>query len=224
MSITDRDDLNDLAGEYVLGTLAGAERIAFEGRLRHEPAAARAVAIWASHLQPLADAITPAIPPTELWRRIERKLGLPSRNRTRGPIWIAAAVAAALIAVAFLFPDLIFKPDVTAVAQLGPEGAPPAFVVSVLEDREKLLVRAAKVDVLPGQSYELWAVPPSGAPVSLGVIEAQGETTRDVAENLRGLLTPGATLAVSLEPEGGSPTGAPTTVMFVGSLAAPTDN
>ena len=32
MSI-DSDDLNDLAGEYVLGTLAGADRIAFEGRL-----------------------------------------------------------------------------------------------------------------------------------------------------------------------------------------------
>ncbi len=224
MSITDSDDLNDLAGEYVLGTLAGAERVAFEGRLRHEPAAARAVALWASHLQPLADAITPAIPPTDLWRRIEREVGLPSRSRARGAVWIAAAVAAVLIAVAFLFPDLIFKPEVNAVAQLAPQGGEPAFVVSVLGDQKKLLIRAAKVDALPNKSYELWAVPPSGAPISLGVIEAKGETERDIAENLRGLLTPGATLAVSLEPLGGSPTGAPTAVMFVGALAPPSDN
>jgi anti-sigma-K factor RskA len=217
----DSDDLNDLAGEYVLGTLAGAERVAFEGRLQHEPAAMRAVALWASHLQPLADAVTPAIPPTELWQRIQREVGLPTRPTLRAPMWVAAAVAAALIAVAFLFSDLIFKPEVNSIAQLAPQGGEPAFVVSVLDDQKKLLIRAAKVDVLPNQSYELWAVPQSGAPVSLGVIEATGETERDVAETQRDLLTIGATLAVSLEPEGGSPTGSPTTVMFVGALAPP---
>lgn len=224
MSITDSDDLNDLAGEYVVGTLAGAERVAFEGRLRHEPAAARAVATWASHLQPLADAITPAIPPIDLWRRIERAVGLPSRNRARGPIWIVAAVAAALIAVAFLFPDFIFKPEVNAIAQLGPEGAPPAFVVSVLDDRERLVVRAADVQPQPNQSYELWCVPPSGAPISLGVIEARGETAHDIPESMRELFDIGGTLAVSLEPQGGSPTGAPTTVLYAGTLAAPAAN
>jgi anti-sigma-K factor RskA len=185
----------------------------------------RAVALWASHLQPLADAVTPAIPPTDLWQRIQREVGLPTRTRMRAPMWVAAAVAAAVIAVAFLFPDLIFKPDVNSIAQLtAPQGGAPAFVVSVVDDQKKLLIRAAQVDVLPNNSYELWAVPPGGAaPVSLGVIEATGETERDVAENLRGLLTTGATLAVSLEPVGGSPTGAPTSVMFVGALAPPTE-
>jgi anti-sigma-K factor RskA len=216
----DSDDLNDLAGEYVLGTLAGAERVAFEGRLGREPALMRAVAQWASHLQPLADAVTPTIPPPELWQRIQREGGIPTRPKLRAPIWIAA-VAAAVIAVVFLFPDLIFRPEVNAIAQLAPQGGEPAFVVSVLDDQKKLLVKAAKVDVLPGKSYELWAVPPSGAPVSLGVVEATGETKRDVAENLRPLLLAGATLAVSLEPEGGSPTGAPTQVMFAGALAPP---
>jgi anti-sigma-K factor RskA len=220
----DSDDLNDLAGEYVLGTLAGAERVAFEGRLQHDTAAMRAVALWASHLQPLADAVTPAIPPTELWQRIQHEVGLPTRAKMRAPTWIAAAVAAALIAVAFLFPDLIFKPEVNSIAQLAPQGGQPAFVVSVLDDQKKLLIRAANVSAVANQSYELWAVPQGQAPVSLGVIEAAGETERDVAENLRGLLAPGATLAVSLEPLGGSPTGSPTTVMFAGTLAPPSGN
>lgn len=217
----DSDDLNDLAAEYVLGTLAGAERVAFEARLQRDPAAMRAVALWAAHLQPLADAQPPMIPPPQLWQRIERELGLPARPRMRAPMWIAAAVAAALIVVAFLIPDLMFRPDVNSVAQLAPQGGEPAFVVSVLEDQKRLLVRAAQVDAVPNQSYELWVVPPSGAPVSLGVIEAAGETERDVVENLRALLTVGATLAVSLEPQGGSPTGTPTTVMFAGTLAPP---
>jgi len=55
------------------------------------------------------------------------------------------------------------------------------------------------------------------------VVGQTGETERDVAENLRPLLAVGGTLAVSLEPVGGSPTGAPTTVMFVGALAAPSE-
>ncbi len=223
MSI-DTDDLNDLAGEYVLGTLAGADRVAFEGRLQRDTAAMRAVGLWAQHLQPLADAVTPAIPAPQLWQRIERDLGLPTRTKTRAPMWIAAAVAAAIVAVAFLFPDLYMKPDVNAVAQLAPPtGGEPAFVVSVLDDQEKLLIRAATVTQQPNNSYELWVVPQTGAPVSLGVIEQAGETERDVAENLRGLLVPGGTLAVSLEPVGGSTTGAPTTVMFVGALTPPSE-
>jgi anti-sigma-K factor RskA len=223
MSI-DTDDLNDLAGEYVLGTLAGADRVAFEGRLQRDTAAMRAVALWAQHLQPLADAVTPAIPAPQLWQRIERDLGLPTRTKTRAPMWIAAAVAAAIVAVAFLFPDLIMRPEVNAVAQLAsPTGGEPAFVVSVLDDQEKLLIRAANVPAQPNNSYELWAVPPTGAPISLGVVEQTGETERDVAETLRPLLAVGGTLAVSLEPVGGSTTGAPTTVMFVGALTPPSE-
>jgi anti-sigma-K factor RskA len=217
----DSDDLNDLAGEYVLGTLAGEERTAFEARLRTDPAAMRAVAQWAAHLQPLADATTPTIPPPELWARIQREVGLPARPRMRAPVWIAAAIAAVLIGIAFLFPDLIFRPEVSAVARLAPQGGETAFVVSVLDDQKKLLVRAAQVDAVPDKSYELWAVPPSGAPISLGVIDAKGETERPVSEQIRPLLMPGTTLAVSLEPEGGSPTGTPTTVMFAGVLATP---
>lgn len=223
MSI-DTDDLNDLAGEYVLGTLAGADRVAFEGRLQRDTAAMRAVALWAQHLQPLADAVTPAIPAPQLWQRIERDLGLPTRTKNRAPMWIAAAVAAAIVAVAFLFPDLIMRPEVNAVAELAsPQGGQPAFVVSVLDDQEKLLIRAATVAPMPNNSYELWVVPQTGAPISLGVVEQTGETEREVAENLRGLLVPGGTLAVSLEPVGGSTTGAPTTVVFVGALAPPSE-
>jgi anti-sigma-K factor RskA len=223
MSI-DTDDLNDLAGEYVLGTLAGADRIAFEGRLQRDTAAMRAVALWALHLQPLADAVTPAIPAPQLWQRIERQLGLPVRTKKRTPMWIAAAVAAAIVAVAFLFPDLYMRPDVNAVAQLAPPtGGEPAFVVSVLDDQETLLIRASSVPPQPNNAYELWVVPQTGAPISLGVVEQTGETERDVAENLRPLLAVGGTLAVSLEPAGGSTTGAPTTVMFVGALAAPSE-
>src|SRR5690349_2872835 len=104
MSDSDRDDLEDLAGEYVLGTLAGDDRVQFEARLTMDPEAARAVAAWALRLQPMAEAVTPEIPPATLWQKIVADVGLPQR-----PSWralIAAAAAAAVIAIAFFMTNL----------------------------------------------------------------------------------------------------------------------
>ena len=212
------DDLDGLAGEYVLGTLSGADRTQFEARLRGDAAAARAVADWSRRLQPLADAVPPAIPPAGLWQRIAQEIGMPGKPSRRS--WIILAAAAAILAAALFIGDLLRQPTVMAVAELAPKGGATAFTVSVLEDRKSLLIRAGTVETPQNQAYELWAVPASGAPVSLGVINASGETERDVAEDKRALLETGVTLAVSLEPEGGSPTGAPTgPVLFVGALA-----
>ena len=63
---------------------------------------------------------------------------------------------------------------------------------------------------------ELWAAAGQGAPRSLGLISADGASVVKKAA-----LPPGTDhLAVSLEPPGGSPTGAPTgPVLFVGKLS-----
>ncbi len=212
------DELDGLAGEYVLGTLSGADRARFEARLRNEAAAARAVAEWSRRLQPLAEAVPPAIPPAGLWQRIAQEIGMPGKPSRRS--WIVLAAAAAILAAALFIGDLLRPPVVTAIAELAPKGGATAFTVSVLEDRASLLIRAGSVEPLQNQSYELWAVPPAGAPVSLGLVNASGETERAVAQDKRALLETGVTLAVSLEPEGGSTTGAPTgPVLFVGALA-----
>src|SRR5262249_5255927 len=63
----------------------------------------------------------------------------------------------------------------------------------------------------PGKSYELWALPDNGAaPVSLGLIPAVGAIDRDLTDAQRAALRGASKVAVSLEPEGGSTTGAPT--------------
>lgn len=220
MSDSEHDDLDGLAGEYVLGTLAGDDRVQFEARMNLDAAAARAVAAWASRLQPMAEAIPPAIPPAIVWQKIISEVGPPQRPWRY--TWIAATAAAAALVVALFIGNLVRQPSVTGVAELTAQSGDTAFTVSVLDDREKLLVRAGAVDQLQNQSYELWAVPPSGTPVSLGVISAAGETESDVPADKRALLETGVTLAVSLEPQGGSTTGAPTgPVLFVGALSTP---
>ena len=71
---SDPDDLDALAGEYVLGTLNGQQRRALEQRLPHEPDLQAAVDRWEARLLPLND-LAPAQQPSEqLWPRIERSL------------------------------------------------------------------------------------------------------------------------------------------------------
>jgi anti-sigma-K factor RskA len=68
---------------------------------------------------------------------------------------------------------------------------------------------------------ELWLIPADGVPRSLGVIGLGGTQRVTLAPTLLELVADGAVLAVSLEPVGGSPTGAPTgPVIATGRLTA----
>jgi anti-sigma-K factor RskA len=84
-----------------------------------------------------------------------------------------------------------------------------------------LALRAAQPSEAPGgSSYELWLLPAEGgAPISLGVLAAlDARLTVPAVDSAR--LRVGAKLAVSVEPRGGSPTGAPTgPVILVGAIS-----
>ncbi|MEM1233705.1 MAG: anti-sigma factor, partial [Pseudomonadota bacterium] len=79
---------------------------------------------------------------------------------------------------------------------------------------------AARLEGAPedGRDHELWLILPGEAPVSLGLLDAQGRVIADLSIVPAEVLA-GATLAVSDEPDGGSTTGAPTgAVLAVGNL------
>jgi anti-sigma-K factor RskA len=113
----------------------------------------------------------------------------------------------------------VAPPPPRFVAVLQRDATSPAFILTVDIANRSLTVRRVAAEREPGKSYELWLVSNKfPAPRSLGVVGG-GEFTQT------GNLTPydpatisDATFAVSLEPEGGSPTGAPSNVMFLGKL------
>lgn len=218
------DDLEGLAGEYVLGTLDASERAEVEARLHREPALAAAVAEWAERLQPLADLAGETEPPAIVWPKIEAHIrdGLGDRvvrlqrSVRRWRFATAATLFAASILAVVIIGERQVIPPVGAsyVAILGGEGGKPAFVASVDTEARTIRLRRVGEAPPPDHSFELWQVPASGPTVSLG--------TADVISDLKALnvsLKPGELLAISVEPKGGSPTGQATgPVVFTGAL------
>lgn len=71
---TQPEDLDRLAGEYVLGTLPAAQRRALEQRMAHDSALQHAVDEWQARLFPLNQLTAPVMPTASLWERIDASI------------------------------------------------------------------------------------------------------------------------------------------------------
>jgi anti-sigma-K factor RskA len=106
------------------------------------------------------------------------------------------------------------------VAVLQRDAASPAFLLTFDLDKRTLTVRTVRAERPAGKAYELWLVSDRfNSPRSLGLISDEEFTQRTQLANYDAVTINRATYAVSLEPEGGSPTGAPTgPVLYSGKL------
>ena len=201
-----------LAAEYVLGTLRGAARRRFE-RLCLVSARARArVWRWEDDLGILSARLAPVTPDARVWAAISRRLFGAFAARPR---WgLRLALAAALVGVA-LIAGLVVREQQRArletLAVLGPDAMHAQWRVERARALRALIIRTVgPVAPGPGKAYELWALPRGGKPVSLGVLPAGGTLERVLSATQSSALAAADKLAVSLEPSGGSPSGAPT--------------
>jgi anti-sigma-K factor RskA len=109
------------------------------------------------------------------------------------------------------------------VAVLQREATAPAFIITVDVAKRLLTLRHVSAPREPGKSYELWLISSKfPAPRSLGVVGSGDFTQSNHLAAYDPATIEEATFAVSLEPEGGSPTGAPSNVMFLGKPVAST--
>jgi anti-sigma-K factor RskA len=225
-----------LAAEYVLGTLRGPARRRFDALLPAHPALRAAVLRWQDALVPLAASVKPVTPSARVWAGIEERLFADRRATDAAAVpaawwqrvlpWRTAtgvATAAALaLGVALMLPQPAQPPVLIVMSPNEAAAAGPAllakakFVASVSADGRSLVLRP--LDALPidaDRALELWAVPPQGAPRSLGLVATDRSTQVIRVELLKNT----AAFAVSVEPRGGSPTGAPTgPIISVGKL------
>lgn len=208
-----------LAAEYVLGVLSAAERRAVEARLPSDVALANEVAFWEGRLGTLAGDVTPVTPPPELWSRVDAATRTPPAATRAGLwqsllFWRTFGVASAGLAVASLAALFVVaqapSPRAPLIASLDATGGVPGFVAAVTPAGNSVMVVPASLASTDQRAMELWIIPPGGRPHSLGLIQPGKPVQVNVPRELIPHMRSEATLAVSLEPPGGSPTGLPT--------------
>jgi len=223
-----------LASQYVAGTLRGRARRRFEALLGAHATLRAAVRRWQDRLIPLTAVLAPQTPPLRVWQSVERtlwpQLAAPAAMQPwwqRLVVWRAASGAASMaafaLAVLLALPTVQAPPIVVVLQGTGDAAQPPgSFVASFSADGRALVTRPlTPVALESNRVLELWAVPPQGAPRSLGVISTNGVTVVPRDKLPQQVLDAARTsaLAVSVEPPGGSPTGAPTgPVVYAGKL------
>jgi len=168
-------------------------------------------------------------------------------NRWRaatGATGLIAACLAALLVMGAVNPDLLPAPlqpkqkvvevvrtvevpspaPAEFVAVFQKDDASPAFLLTFDLDKRQFTVRRVGAEPQAGRSYELWLVSDKfgGQPRSLGVIGAAPYTVRPASPDYDPVTVNRATYGISLEPEGGSPTGRPTEVLYHGKLVQTT--
>ncbi len=214
-----------LAGEYVLGVLDAEERAEARRRIAAEPAFARAVQWWESHLTPLAADIKAVEPSAGLWPRIASLVG----ERAKPPLWnnvsvwrgvsvgalaLAAASVATLVLRPVAAPTPAIAPAAPAAAEVAlindPASNKPALVATLDHATDKLILTPVAMEMPEGREPELWIIPEGQKAISLGMIPKNAPIQIALPAGLRGGGTYTATLAITDEPPGGAPTGVAT--------------
>jgi anti-sigma-K factor RskA len=218
--MSDESTINDesghsLAAEYVLGVLDAPLRRAAERRIAEDSAFAAEVAFWEERLGGLANEVMPVTPPRRVWSRINTALTPRQRpanlwNSLQFWRWSAlasAALAAACLAVIYV--AVISPSRAPLVATLDASGQ-TGFLATVDPGHNSITIVPASLTTPDQRALELWLIAPGDQPRSLGLIEAGRPVRINVPADLVGRVRTDAALAVSIEPPGGSPTGAPT--------------
>lgn len=226
--LTPEEENRVLAAEYTLRLMTADEERSFEARLAQDRALERDVAEWVAHFSDLAEEFAPVAPPKALKARLTNDLfGAPDKPASlwgRLGLWqgfsLVATAAAAVMAVML-------------VTQTAPEApaSGPLFVSEIAAEDDSLRVLAVydgstgglrvtrtAGEPATGRDFELWAIVGDNPPRSLGVLTDDGTGNILLPEDLQGTVG-GMVLAISDEPDGGSPTGAPTgAVLAVGEV------
>jgi anti-sigma-K factor RskA len=210
------------------GVLAGTDRAAAVRLIERDRNFARMVATWEERLAPWAADITEVPAPPQLWDRIAAALpATPSRQSAgwwqslafwRGLTLATGALAAASIAALIYLGNAPQKAPLVASID---GGGHHHFVATIDTRSGSIAVVPAAYSADATREPELWLIPADGKPRPLGMLRADRAVTISIPAELRAQTVSNAVLAVSLEPPGGSTTGAPTgPVIATGKLTS----
>ena len=212
-----------LAADYAIGLMPATARRRFDALLLDDAALRVELGHWQDALASLTGTLPERPVPDHVWAAIQARiepqvLHVPAKK----PFWMnVRLLAAACAVVVAVLVGVLYQRDIGAEykATLVAANQQPALQIQAFADYlqvEPLTLAALE----PTRVLELWAIPAGGKPISLGLVPSAGKGRIELSKEQQALLTAPLTLAVSLEPQGGSPTGQPTgPVLYQGALA-----
>lgn len=228
MNYLTEERMNALAASYVLGSLRGLARARFQKLLLSHRSLRECVWRWEAHLNALAMALPVEKPRRQVWQTIENRLGFnnnvtelkPANSKpatsTKASLWPWAMAASIVIGV-LAFNWQMQPPSLPAEVAVVQNGQAKALWLIELDDKQLSVQVTGALEAKANKDYELWMLPPNGeAPISLGILPKTGELNLNRHPLFDQVKI--STLAVSLEPLGGSPNGSPTEVLYTADL------
>jgi len=214
------DDRDLLIAEYVLGVLDRDACKEVEALVARDPAMQAALAAWQRQFEGWLGQVPEASPPDRTWQRIEAQLfrNEPSRQQARRSgwhsvgfwRWTTAALAAGLIVAVFNLGMPGHRVATTLLARLEQRDGDVLFTATVQPGERAVLFVPTRASYWKDHSAQAWLIGKDGKPHSLGLLPSNAAADLAIPAEFAASLGDGAVLAVSLEPESGSPTGLPT--------------
>ncbi|QPH54341.1 anti-sigma factor [Pontivivens ytuae] len=220
-----------LAAELALDLLEGEARAAALARASYDPDFAAQVAGWRQRLTQLDYEFAEVSPPPAiksaleeyLFEEREEDVSLLARLWRGAALWRGIAVAGVLAAVFFAVRPVLLPPPAEPPLVTALYSVDGSLGVLGLYDREAAVLRLNRVAgaASPGRELELWFAPDAeAAPRSLGLITDAARVDVPLPADLAQSVGPAGYFAISDEPPGGSPTGAPTgAILAIGPIA-----
>lgn len=220
------DDL--VAAEYVLGVLPHDERLTAAQRVEIEPSFAVRVVQWQKRFDPLSEDYRLAEPPRSLKAALDTRLfgqgADASKRKTATALWdrvgfwrgfaFATLLVAAVLGARIVMPVSQQPVASQMVASMEHEGSSVKTMALFDGKRNMMRVMVTAGSIPADRDMELWMIAGDNAPVSLGLVKHQGMTELSVKAEMAAKLSDGVMLAITDEPQGGSPAGAPTGSML----------
>lgn len=217
------------ADAFVLGLLDDAEAARLDALLATDRDWAAAVGRARDRFLPLDLSAPPQPLPAQIWDRIAAQLATPAPRAANLPFaprlrrFLPTGIAAALaLAVGLAVGSQTLRPDPVVIAVLVDETGAARAVVEDYGSETARIRFVSDVAVPEGRQMQVWTLPSvETGPVSLGLLEDDGPDRLSPPA----LPTPaqGQLYEITLEPEGGSPTGRPTGPILAKGLAARQD-
>lgn len=220
MNYRDPELRRRLADAYVMGTMSQRARQRFQRLMGADATLAAVVQASEARWNGLVHLLPPSELPPRLWAGVARRIAPPPeipQAPSRSSFWRGWALVASLLVVVLGGYLGLRQPPLTAVNYIvvitDDAQSRASWVIGADQRTQEIVVRALAPQPIPAdRDFQLWVQLPGEPQVKpVGLIPEDGQTALAIPADIANRLVTAEKLGVSIEPQGGSPTGQPTT-------------